>query len=233
MKCWLAKLVVFLLLGAIVNVAVAWGCAVRLDIRKDSFTSVYRSLDPDETQTKDPFWWVIRRSRPGGFYFSSRRGTPQHGPGPNASEGLPELLVPNWARDQLLPWQSDSTAQLDEIGYWTVDARGWPQLSLWCVWATNVGRPRPAEGGIQLPERWVMEHDRQWLRRTTLPYRPIWSGFAINTIFYAALLWLLIPGPFALRRLLRVRRGLCPKCAYPMGESSVCTECGKPLPSST
>ena len=39
----------------------------------------------------------------------------------------------------------------------------------------------------------------------------------------------LIPGPFVLRRFLRVRRGLCPKCAYPMGESSVCTECGKPL----
>ncbi len=37
-------------------------------------------------------------------------------------------------------------------------------------------------------------------------------------------------GPFALRRFLRVRRGLCPKCAYPMGESSVCTECGRALP---
>ncbi len=63
-----------------------------------------------------------------------------------------------------------------------------------------------------------------------LPIRPVWPGFAINAIFYAAILWLLIPGPFALRRLLRVRRGLCPKCAYPMGESSVCTECGKALP---
>ena len=63
-----------------------------------------------------------------------------------------------------------------------------------------------------------------------LPQRPLWPGFAINTIFYATLLWLLIPGTFALRRFLRVRRGHCPKCAYPMGESSVCTECGKPLP---
>ncbi len=59
-----------------------------------------------------------------------------------------------------------------------------------------------------------------------LPFHPIWPGFAINTIFYAALLWSLIPGPFALRRLLRVRCGLCPKCAYPMSQSSVCTECG-------
>ena len=66
------------------------------------------------------------------------------------------------------------------------------------------------------------------LRR--LPIRPICAGFIANTLFYAAILWLLIRGPFALRRFLRVRRGLCPKCAYPMGESAVCTECGIALP---
>ena len=37
----------------------------------------------------------------------------------------------------------------------------------------------------------------------TLPLRPIWPGFAVNTLFYAAVLWLLIPGPFALRRFIR------------------------------
>ena len=37
-----------------------------------------------------------------------------------------------------------------------------------------------------------------------LPLRPIWPGFAVNTLFYAALLWLLIPGPFVLRRFIRV-----------------------------
>ncbi len=63
-----------------------------------------------------------------------------------------------------------------------------------------------------------------------LPLHPIWPGFAINTLFYAAILWLLIPGPFALRRFLRVKRGLCPKCAYPMGESALCSECGRVLP---
>ncbi len=62
-----------------------------------------------------------------------------------------------------------------------------------------------------------------------MPLGPIPLGFAVNTLFYAALLWLLIPGPVALRRFLRVRRGLCPKCAYPMGGSSVCTECGGAL----
>ncbi len=59
---------------------------------------------------------------------------------------------------------------------------------------------------------------------------PVWPGFAINTIFYATLLWLLIPGPFVLRRHIRMRRGLCAKCGYPMSTGDVCTECGVQLP---
>ena len=62
------------------------------------------------------------------------------------------------------------------------------------------------------------------------PLRPLWPGFAVNTLFYAAVLWLLICGPFVLRRFVRVKRGLCPACAYPMGKSGVCSECGKTLP---
>ncbi len=61
-----------------------------------------------------------------------------------------------------------------------------------------------------------------------VPLRPIWPGFAGNTLFYAAILWLLIPGPFALRRLIRRRRGLCPACGYDLrhGEHEACPECG-------
>ena len=62
-----------------------------------------------------------------------------------------------------------------------------------------------------------------------IPLRPLWHRFAGNTFFYAIALWLLISGPFVLRRFIRRRRGLCPKCAYPAGESAVCTECGQEL----
>jgi hypothetical protein len=48
----------------------------------------------------------------------------------------------------------------------------------------------------------------------------------VNTLFYAALLWLLFFAPFTLRRHLRARRGLCQACAYPVGEAAVCSECG-------
>jgi len=63
-----------------------------------------------------------------------------------------------------------------------------------------------------------------------VPHHPLWGGVMLNTIFYAVALWLLILGPFALRRLIRLRRGLCPACAYPMGQALLCTECGRELP---
>jgi hypothetical protein len=64
-----------------------------------------------------------------------------------------------------------------------------------------------------------------------LATHPIWPGFAINTIFYAAILWLLFAAPGFVRRRLRARRGQCPACAYPVGSSNVCTECGRPVKS--
>ncbi|MEE9129392.1 MAG: hypothetical protein V3T84_05190 [Phycisphaerales bacterium] len=61
-----------------------------------------------------------------------------------------------------------------------------------------------------------------------LPLRPIWLGFAINTVFYAAILWLLTLGPFTARRHIRRKRGLCLKCGYDLrgAEHEACPECG-------
>ena len=66
-----------------------------------------------------------------------------------------------------------------------------------------------------------------------VPLRPVWLGFLGNTVLYAVVAMGMIGCAWLVRRFLRLRRGLCPKCAYPMGESAGCTECGKALPSST
>ena len=63
-----------------------------------------------------------------------------------------------------------------------------------------------------------------------MPMRPLPFGFFINALFYAAVLWLLIPGPVAMRRFIRRKRGQCQACGYPAGELPVCSECGKALP---
>ncbi len=97
-------------------------------------------------------------------------------------------------------------------------AYGWPLLSL----AHMPG----AKSSLNVrPTRLLIT------RSSTPPLRPLWPGFAVNSLLYATVLWLLIPGTFTLRRLIRRRRGLCPGCGYPVGESDVCSECGRELPS--
>ena len=84
-----------------------------------------------------------------------------------------------------------------------------------------------ASPGIELPSTLLLFKVKPNRR---IPTQILWSGFTQNVLVFAVILGLGIPGPFALRRFLRLRRGLCPKCAYPMGDSSVCTECGRALP---
>ncbi len=64
------------------------------------------------------------------------------------------------------------------------------------------------------------------------PVLPLPWGFLANTLIYAALVYALLAFATRIirRDVRRLRRGLCPKCAYPMGSSTVCTECGRPLP---
>jgi hypothetical protein len=90
-----------------------------------------------------------------------------------------------------------------------------------------------ATSPTQVSQMRVLQHVFRWEGwfaqpgGTALPLQPLWPGFGINTIFCAALLWL----PFAafgrIRRRRRIKRGLCPACAYPVSDSAVCTECGK------
>jgi DNA-directed RNA polymerase subunit RPC12/RpoP len=65
-----------------------------------------------------------------------------------------------------------------------------------------------------------------------IPLEPIWPGFAINTIFYAALLWVLWVAPGKIRRFVRVRAHRCPACGYRIAEGvgPNCSECGAQLP---
>ena len=61
------------------------------------------------------------------------------------------------------------------------------------------------------------------------PLRPLWPGFALNTIFYAALAWGVWQVPLAIRRRQRRARGECVRCGYALARlpaGSPCPECG-------
>ena len=188
MRRHLLTIAIFLLAGAVVNVAVAWGCALLLDLVHSDLLDAYND------QYSEIVWGYRRYQRPG--------------------------------------VRIDTYYRLDHesiIGPWAIEnGRGWPMIALWNEGEVDEHGEYKYQGAIvtHIP----IYTGPMMLGYRTLPLRPFWPSFAVNTIFYAAVLWLLIPGPFALRRLIRQRRGLCPKCAYPMGESAVCTECGAELP---
>lgn len=112
---------------------------------------------------------------------------------------------------------------------WMHHRAGWPALCLqgWSLRGDdrNVSLWAPPLGSDRARSMYMIEKRKD---RRGIPLAPIWSGFLINTLFYAAVLWLLFTTPARIRRMLRRRRGLCPACAYPTGESDTCSECGAP-----
>lgn len=210
-----------LLGGAVVNVAVAWGCVLAVDVEWTSSDYVSLRGSPETSS------WVVQRIERLGttWVYSSRL---KHKGSVYASDPPPEDVIPTWGR-LAEPMPSFRSSRASEKRF--IEGRGIPLRSLWCErhstsWKPLLGGVETFLGGSAgrspVPQN-------PYIPRV-LPLRPIWSGFLLNTLIYAVALWVLICGPFALRRFIRVRRGLCPCCRYPIGASPVCSECGKPLP---
>ena len=226
--------------------AVAWGCALRIGVQDSQHKrGVARDLFVYASSDFGTTWiWFARRTSVVEF--------PDGGPTPQ--DVLPywaDYMVGELAREPpLAPGFAASSRPATVCR--VVDACGWPLRSLYCQQASLAVRDDGLDGFFYVPDsmhapyNWEALPIRYGVKTSlspwspplfkyhtfprALPYRPIWPGFAVNTIFYAAILWLLIPGPFVLRRFIRQRRGICPACAYPMGETGVCTECGQDLP---
>ena len=209
MKRRLTKLVAFLLLGAIVNVGVAWGCAL--------FSTPLRP-DKNLGRFNTDFSRIVYEHR---SFGSARFWDVRIGIGSVTSvEGTPAVdILPNWANDD----------DLRLFTFHVYEGRGWPELALWCV------HERPQVANRQFNSRGALDaglpvsRTPGWMSAPrALPLRPIWPGFAINTIFYAVIVWVLWSSPFAARRVSRRRRGLCIKCGYDLrGDYSAgCPECG-------
>jgi hypothetical protein len=110
-----------------------------------------------------------------------------------------------------LPFQSWSILQLGRTG---------PRL--------DVGTYR--EGlRVTLP-RWVPTLLSPGHGAFFLPLRATPIEVALNTLFYAALITLVMEGSTALRRRRRSLRSLCARCKYPIRDLATCPECGALVP---
>jgi hypothetical protein len=236
MRRWATRILLLLVLGAIVNVTVAWVAALWssieagfvMDATADE-TLHWRqrlredlSLDPsDDSGGRDDVRMCWRSDR--GFGYEAR----------SVSQ---VVIVPSvrirWHEQALMSYRA-----------------GWPMAALagerWqrvtgydrYLPSPPIGSPPPAAApgpagapgaAVGSPTRTKIQWQRgvlEWTRPQSLggpsqrivPLHPHWPGFAINTVFYAAVLWLLFAAPFALRRWRRIRRGLCPNVGMTCG----------------
>ena len=165
------------------------------------------------------------------YEFPAQQPRPADGWGDEFRDALGTAPFPGELRDQIdaIFWQPN----VERV------AAGWPFAALEY---RLVRRTRYPVGhcGVGTWAELVEEHGRHGLRFTwggwiiegDLPLRVIWPGLVMNTLLHGTVLWLALFGPFAVRRLVRRWRDLCPSCNYPIGPSLVCTECGKPVPTS-
>ncbi len=218
----LLTIVVFLLLGAVLNVAVAWGCAMILAEQTNNW-----NMRSGAARLEDNYVWGVNRlDRPGYFSIESYVGLIVI----EENERLDEFgtLIEKWSR---IPNRNDPSG---EPRNWEESASGWPVASMWSrfteldplhwVDLPNIPRVLPRD---KLEWGWLL--DWSFLpTQSILPIGLIWRGFAINTPFYAVLLWLVTLGQFTLRRYIRREHGRCIKCGYDVRhtERDACPECG-------
>lgn len=210
----------FLLVGVVLNVAVTWACTAGFG---PAFTEHSSDNDPGR------YWFVNQLKYIG---LTSIQSSWSSGWGRKA--GRPpaalERLMPNWVPRTSPNPSLDSNVESSSID----EASGFPYLAMASRGLVRFAGdpPRVLQSevhGLELSPFGPYGGDGQ-----ALPLRPLWPGFALNTLCYAllsVLLWLLlVQGSHRFRRLLRRRRGLCINCGYDLrgasGGGGLCPECG-------
>ena len=215
MKRCLIRIMLFLILGTITTIAVAWGCA--------TWSPVGRLVISEDLMADYP-----------GFGYTKHTGKIESS----------DSLILNTSGP--ITYKQSSVPGLPLVIRFAFTASaGWPLRCLKCD--IDFGPPFGRVGFLGSNEPEIIEDPidtNLWQygiiippsfqpfgisHRGQLPIHPIWQGFAINTIFYAVIVWILWSSMFAARNFIRNNRGLCIKCGYDLRgtEHEVCPECGK------
>jgi len=221
----LRTVVTFVALGISAGVAASWICAIGVH-PGDALPEATA-----HTRLEDgKLWYVIWSAQPGHSEVMSVTGTFPEDVS-LAPEPAAESVIPRWSRVRR-PKAGRNGGEFHHVE----SAFGWPWLSLAFSGEYTRRDSRQVEievkSGILLYQPTLGSGDKP-LR--VLPLRPLWIGILCNSVFYGLGIWLLwflkVLRPLSLLRRIRLRRGLCPTCGYPMGEATVCAECGAMLPS--
>ncbi len=216
MKRRIVTLAIFLFLGAVLNVAVAWGCMIVWPKSHSGNVVYYRGDDLHST----PALRILESLLPSEEY--ARR---DH-----------TIVISDESRFGWIEYGATSvpgSESADKTLFVNVIDSGLPLKSFRCSYRTTNagGRPSSAREGyshtIMIPS-WMRPPQSRLVLWYGFPVLPIWPGFAINTLFFAVILWMLPLGPCTARRIIRCKRGLCIKCGYDLRGNLAhgCPECG-------
>jgi hypothetical protein len=229
MKRLCLSVLLLVVLGAMATVGVAWLSAVTVNVFEGGSPAEWRQVrTPGLPGT---FWQGQRKARAGGVWFAARHVRSKEYDFSDSGEFRGDDAVPSWSGFAVPPPEYVS-GDADAVWRWG-EGRGWPMIALWCELRRyddlhSERKVHPVRGGIQTSlSDWGggIAHNTD---PRVLPLLPVWSGFAVDTVFYATVLGL-FRAPFVVRRFLRRRRGRCPSCGYLASDSPVCTECGAVL----
>ncbi len=219
MKRWVPRILLILGAGLLLDLAIAWACAAWSP-------ALWRGVSPAPSMPPDR---IDERGRWHGTYTITSLA---RGPGVRAwSEATPGRTIEPGANGSNRRHEGRERARF-EAG-WPLRSHAWTIRSTFTVDAAAARvEPIPARWGAWergVRADWLPLGDPFSLSARRLPLAPVWPGLAVNTLLYAGTVGLACWAPGAFRRERRRRCALCPNCAYPMGVSDVCTECGRPV----
>lgn len=198
--------VICLLLGVVLTVGVAWGCARWALTGRATTTTSHFSEDHRVmvavVQGPGFAQYNMAHDRWSLVFIYEMNADPSVEP--------PWGREPSWvlARDEQLDF--DTTASVGS---------GWPLLSL----QSSVAHDSASEVAHRSIGIWLESAVHgEWV----LPAIPMGMGFIVDSAFYASISWVSLFGPLALLRHLRRHRGMCPTCGYDLANLDACPECG-------
>lgn len=151
-------------------------------------------------------------------------------------------LVPRWG-NIARPSEAFATGQIKQEQRW-IEAFGLPMLAMW----GERGNPAPPgasgmttgitvypPGGFRtgaMPMRMTAIGGPSGKQPVMLPLRPIWTGLAVDAVFWGfvawGLVWVAVKPRRFFREMSRMRRGCCLQCGYQLNYDFIagCPECG-------
>lgn len=214
-----AAVVAWLVIGATVNVGVAWWGAWR-----------YLKGEDD---------WLTRamRSWPAGGFWPTK--PPETRWPIDVPESWPEKPWGGatykcggdwlWSDEKVDAWQDHTVSSPSQSFAATSVRCGWPCASLSMYTLEESGSGSPGRDAVKRGQ-WEINGVMVGWKPLVLPTAPLWRGFIPNTLIYSAATWTLWSIVPLTRRWRRRKRGLCVGCGYDLrglADGAVCPECGR------